>query len=113
MHELSIALNILDILCEECRKADSTSVAEVVLCVGTLSGVDTDALTTCLHVASRNTFMENARISIKRHQGRGWCRHCEREYEMDDILSLCPVCSGPATELREGQEMRIESILVE
>ncbi|TSA25823.1 MAG: hydrogenase maturation nickel metallochaperone HypA [Bacteroidetes bacterium] len=113
MHELSIALNILDIVQEECRRAESSSVAEVVIRVGTLSGVDTEALTTCLHVASRDTLMQDARIRIDRQQGRGWCSGCFTEFEMEDILTLCPGCLQPASELRAGQEMQIDSILVE
>jgi len=112
MHELSIALNILDIVQEECRKAESEKVEEVVIRVGTLSGVDTEALTTCLHVVSRETMMQEARIRIDRHQGIGYCAGCGIEFEMEDILSLCPVCFQPATDLREGQEMAIESIAV-
>ncbi|MBC8456551.1 MAG: hydrogenase maturation nickel metallochaperone HypA [Deltaproteobacteria bacterium] len=85
MHELSIALNILDIVQEECRKADSATVTEVVIRVGTLSGVDTQALTTCLHVASRETLMQDACIRIDRQQGRGFCAGCQQEFDMEDI----------------------------
>ncbi|NQV02638.1 MAG: hydrogenase maturation nickel metallochaperone HypA [Bacteroidia bacterium] len=113
MHELSIALNILDIVLEECRKAGSAKVEEVVIQVGTLRGVDTQALTTCLHVASRETMMQDARIRIYRKQGRGFCSGCQKEFDMKDILTLCPDCYQPATNLQEGQEMQIESIIVE
>ncbi|MFH1297629.1 MAG: hydrogenase maturation nickel metallochaperone HypA [Bacteroidota bacterium] len=113
MHELSIALNILDIVQEECRKANSSTVTEVVIRVGTLSGVDTQALTTCLHVASRETMMQDARIRIDRQQGRGYCTGCRQEFDMEDILTPCPGCFQPAAELREGEEMQIESIIVD
>ena len=113
MHELSIALNILDIVHEECTKADSSKVAEVVIRVGTLSGVDTRALSTCLQVASRETLMQDARIRIDRQQGRGFCAGCQQEFDMEDILTPCPGCFQPAAELREGKEMKIDSILVE
>jgi len=113
MHELSIALNILDIVQEECRKAGSERVAEVVIRVGTLSGVDTKALTTCLHIASRETLMEDAHIRVDRQQGRGYCTHCCKEFDMEDILTPCPDCFQPATDLRAGQEMSIQSIVVD
>jgi hydrogenase nickel incorporation protein HypA/HybF len=113
MHELSLALNIIDIVGEECRKAGSQRVEEVVILVGTLSGVDTDALSTSLHVASRDTVLQNARIQLNRQQGKGYCDGCKHEFFMEDILSLCPLCFQPATSLTEGEDMRIESIVVD
>lgn len=113
MHELSIALNIIDLVEEECLKAGSSVVTEVTLRVGTLSGVDPVALSTCLQVASRDSLMKEARIRLEREPGKGWCRLCAREFEMEDILDLCPRCFQPATELRTGQEMQVESIMVE
>lgn len=112
MHELSIALNILDIVQKECHEAGSERVEEVVIRVGTLSGIDTEALTTCLHVASRETIIQDARIRINRQQGKGYCAGCKTEFDMEDILTPCPGCFQPATDLLEGQEMQIESLIV-
>ena len=112
MHELSIAMNILEIVQEECRKAGSEKVVELILEVGDLSGVDVEALTTCLQIASRETLLDGASMVINRHPGKGYCGKCGEEFVMEDILSLCPFCFQPAVELREGQEMRIEEISV-
>lgn len=112
MHELSLALNILDIVREECLRAGSQKVEEVVILFGALSGVDAEALTTCLHVVSRDTLMQDARIRLDRQLGRGFCFGCGKSFEMEEILTVCPGCFQPATDLMEGQEMRIDSIVV-
>ena len=113
MHELSIALNILDIVRETCQEENASSVVEVTLRIGDLSGVDTEALTTCLHIASRGSLMQHARISIIRQQGLGWCACCNSSFPMKDILAPCPVCLHSASEFLEGRELRLESILAE
>lgn len=113
MHELSIALNIIDIIDETCRNEKDPAVREIVIRVGDLSGVDTEALSTCLHIASRNTLLQEAHVRILRQPGTGWCAHCRKEFPMEDILTPCPECFQPASELREGREMQIDSIVVE
>ena len=113
MHELSIALNILDIVQEECRKSGSEKITSVVLRVGILSGVDTEALTTCLYVASRDTLMQDADLRIEQEPGKGYCVNCRMEFDMNDILTLCPHCFQSAAELLEGQELSIREITVE
>lgn len=112
MHELSIALNIMDIVKEELTNSGSARVMEVVIEVGDLSGVDTSALTTCLEIASRDSFMQDAAIKIVRHPGKGFCESCQQEYAMEDILDLCPDCHQAATRITEGAEMQIPSIMV-
>jgi Zn finger protein HypA/HybF involved in hydrogenase expression len=53
MHELSITMNILSIVEEECLKAGCGRVDEVVISIRDLSGVERTSLETCLHVATR------------------------------------------------------------
>jgi hydrogenase nickel incorporation protein HypA/HybF len=112
MHELSIALNVMDIVKEELTQSGCTKVTEVVIEVGDLSGVDTMALTTCLDIASKDSFMHHAAIKIIRHPGKGYCNTCKKEYAMADILDLCPDCGSAATQITEGNEMQIPSIVV-
>lgn len=113
MHELSIALNILDIVQEECMKAGSKRVLEVVVRIGDLSGVDAQALTTSLRIAANETLMQGATIRIEKKTGKGYCSTCNKEFAMNDILSVCPACFQPAAELLEGQEMELLEIVVE
>jgi hydrogenase nickel incorporation protein HypA/HybF len=113
MHELSIAMNILSIAEEECRKAGLHKVEEVQLLVGNLSGVDTEALITCLHIATRDTLLQSARILLDRKDGKGYCSGCEEEFYMADLLTPCPVCFQPPTEFRAGQELQIIAIRAE
>jgi len=106
-------MNILSIVEEECLKAGSEKVEEMRMLVGDLSGVDVEALKTCLIIATRNTLLQNARIHFDRTEGKGFCSGCREEFFMADLLTPCPICFQPPTELRGGEELQIQSITVD
>jgi len=113
MHELSLALNVLELVQEECLKAEAVHVAELVITAGTLSGVDEEALTACLVIAAKGTVLENARIIISRKTGTGFCTNCRSTFPMEDILTLCPECHQAPSRLLDGQDLQVESLMVE
>ena len=67
MHELSIAINIVEIATEEAKKANVSSVLEIELEVGTLSGIVIDALEFAMDEAIKNSVLQNAKIKIYPH----------------------------------------------
>jgi hydrogenase nickel incorporation protein HypA/HybF len=78
MHELSIALSIVDGALEELERHGAGAVETVHLRLGRLSGVDKDALTFSYGVACEGTPLANSRLLI----------------EDVDVIMFCPVCGG-------------------
>ena len=71
MHELSIALSLIDAICEELpRLGEGARVRAARLRVGDLSGVAADALTFAFDVASADSPIAGARLEIERSAGR-------------------------------------------
>jgi hydrogenase nickel incorporation protein HypA/HybF len=70
MHELSIAVNIVDIACEEAEKQGDSRVDAVYLNLGTLSGVVKDALLFSWNLACEGTLIAGARLAIRDMPGR-------------------------------------------
>ncbi len=70
MHELSIAVNIVDIACEEAEKQCDARVDAVYLNLGTLSGVVKDALLFSWELACEGTRIAGARLAIRDMPGR-------------------------------------------
>jgi hydrogenase nickel incorporation protein HypA/HybF len=71
MHELSIALSLIDAVCEELpRIGANVSVRSVRIRVGPLSGVVPDALTFAFDVAAAESPIAGARLDIERTDGR-------------------------------------------
>jgi hydrogenase nickel incorporation protein HypA/HybF len=70
MHELSIALGLIDTICEELPKLGAVSVRSVHLRVGALSGVAPDALTFAFDVAADGSPIAGARLEIEATTGQ-------------------------------------------
>ena len=113
MHELSIALSIVELAEEEAGKEVSSVITEVNLEVGLLTGVDLEALEFAIEMAKQDTRMSNAIIRIDKIPGRGHCKSCNAEFATDDPVYACPLCKNFSVELINGNELRLTSILVE
>jgi len=70
MHELSIAVNIVEIACEEAERLNARKVDAVHLRVGALSGVVKDALLFAWQVASEGSLVAGSRLAIEDAAGR-------------------------------------------
>ena len=70
MHELSIALNIVDIACEEAERQGDSRVDAVYVNVGVLSGVVKDALLFSWDLACEGSRIAGARLEIRDMPGR-------------------------------------------
>ncbi len=70
MHELSIAMSLIDAVCEELpRLGDRVSVRRVIVRVGPLSGVACDALAFAFEVAADDSPIAGARLEIEETAG--------------------------------------------
>lgn len=112
MHEFSIAVNIVDIASENARKENAQAVKEIEIEVGALSGVVIDALDFCMEAAVKDSILDGARWKITGIPGKGKCRECSLEFEIEDLYTVCPKCSCAAPEIIQGKELRVKSILV-
>jgi len=65
MHELSIALSLIDTICDELPNLGKVCVRSVHLRVGALSGVAPDALAFAFDVASGDSAIAGARLELK------------------------------------------------
>jgi len=70
MHELSIAVSLVDAICEELPKLGAVSIRSVRIRVGALSGVVPDALTFAFDVAADGSRVAGARLDIEATAGR-------------------------------------------
>jgi hydrogenase nickel incorporation protein HypA/HybF len=113
MHEMSIAMNIVEIAEERARVERAKRVVEMELEVGELAGVVYDALDFALASAVKNTMLEYARILVGKVPGLAQCQQCQHEYPTGDYFSACPVCGSFMTEITRGRELRVKSITVE
>lgn len=112
MHELSIAMSIVDIIQEEARKQNADSVKELEVEIGKLAGVDTECLSFALESAIRNTLLEGCDVRINLIPGKCKCLECGKEFDAENLYSSCPDCSSYATKMVSGTELKIKSFTI-
>ena len=69
MHELSIAMSLVDLACEKAAQIDVACIAAIHVRVGARSGVVADALSFSFDVAAAGTPLEHARLEIHATEG--------------------------------------------
>ncbi len=113
MHELCVALDILDVAAEEAQRRGCRRVAAVHLRLGPLSGVVKDALLAAYDLAREGSALEGARLVIEEIPLAVYCPTCAGERVVCDLQLVCPVCATPTPEVRRGRELEIVALEVE
>lgn len=112
MHEMSIAISIVDIATEEAQKANAKSFSEIVLDIGSLSGIEIDALEFAMDSACKGSVLDSARFKINHIQAVARCNNCGKEFEVDNVFSICPDCQQYDLDVFKGKEMKVKSLVV-
>ncbi|MGV1098330.1 hydrogenase maturation nickel metallochaperone HypA/HybF [Thiovibrio sp. JS02] len=110
---MSLALNIMELVSAKARAAGAEKVSEVEIEIGTLAGVMAEALTFCFAAAARNTPAEGARLAVREIAGQAKCLACSHCFPVDSLLAQCPHCWAYATEITQGRELRVVSLIVD
>jgi len=89
MHELSIAISIVDLAIDQAVQASANSVSEVELDIGIFSGIEYEALEFSLGVASKDTMLEETMFRINRVEPVAECPDCGHLYSPEGVFSHC------------------------
>ncbi|MBT8263018.1 MAG: hydrogenase maturation nickel metallochaperone HypA [Bacteroidia bacterium] len=110
MHEMSIALSIVKIAETEAKKAKVDSFAAIEMEIGTLAGIEFDALDFVWEAAVRETVLEKAVKRIKKIPAKARCGDCEKIYSLQFIHDNCPDCGSFLKTIIQGKELRVKSM---
>ncbi|MCZ7461896.1 hydrogenase maturation nickel metallochaperone HypA [Streptomyces sp. WMMC940] len=111
MHEMSIALAVVDQVEDAARSHGASRVRTVRLRVGELAGVVPDALAFSFQLACAGTLVEGADLVTETVPGLARCAPCGDEWAVGMPPRLtCPVCDRATTELVSGRELRIAAV---
>ena len=113
MHEMSIVASIVDIAEDEARKANAKKITELELDIGTVSGIELEALNFAFLALKPKTMLKDAEIKINIIQAKSICIDCKHEFETENVYTLCPECDSFKTNILQGKEMKVKSILVD
>lgn len=111
MHELSIAMSIVDLATEEVADNGYGHVVAVHLRLGPLSGVVKEALLSCYEMACASTVLEGSRLLIEEVPVKVFCRECQASRQIGSIQSLCcSECGTPCSEVVQGRELEVVAL---
>jgi hydrogenase nickel incorporation protein HypA/HybF len=112
MHELSIAMSIVDMALEEAERREVT-IDAVHLELGHLSGVVAEALLFSYEIACSGTPLEGSRLVIKEVPIEVYCPACNAQRILTSMQWFCcPECSAPTSEVIHGKELLITALEV-
>ncbi|MGI8494642.1 MAG: hydrogenase maturation nickel metallochaperone HypA [Pyrinomonadaceae bacterium] len=111
MHELSIALSIVEGATEEAAKHANARVEAVHLKLGAMSGVVKDALLFSWEIAVQGTKLETARLEIEEIPLVAFCENCGENKTLAAINNLvCPTCEQPTSQIVSGRELQVTAL---
>lgn len=112
MHELSIALSIVDMALGEAEHRN-VKIEAVHLDLGPLSGVVAEALRFSFEMASAGTSLEGSRLMIKEVPIEVYCPACQAPQTLTSVQRFCcPVCGAPTEQVIHGRELVITALEV-
>ncbi len=113
MHELSVALSLIQLADDAARQAGASRVLALHVRIGALAGVVPDALRFSFDIAAEGTLVAGARLEIEEVPVRIFCDLCAAEADLPNPQSfVCPICQQPAMRMVQGRELQLISLEV-
>ncbi len=112
MHELSIVMSIVNIAEQQALDANASTIDEIELDIGTLCGIEMDALEFAWKQGIKKTILEHATKKINRIEAKAKCLDCNAEFNIQHYYDACPVCGEHFITILKGKELRIKSLIV-
>ena len=115
MHEVSIALGMVDELIKIANANDATKINSVKLKIGKMSGIVTDSLIFAFDaVKLEHSLLANATVVIEEIPIVCKCGDCNISFEIDEMcFPSCSNCESLNVQLISGEEQHIENVELE
>jgi hydrogenase nickel incorporation protein HypA/HybF len=114
MHELSIAMSIVELAEEEIERRGNVQITAVHLKLGALSGVVKAALLASYEMASEGTPLAGSRLVVEDVPVVVFCKKCQEQRPISSIqLFCCAECGTPSSEIAQGKEIEVVALEIE
>jgi hydrogenase nickel incorporation protein HypA/HybF len=114
MHELSIAMSIVEMAEEETERRGGSRVNAVHLKLGALAGVVKEALLSSYALASEGTDLQGSRLVIEEIPLVVYCPKCLAPRTLDSVQwFVCPECKSPVSDVIHGRELQVFALEIQ
>lgn len=94
MHEMGIAIQLIDSLKDVCKQNNIKKLRSVTLTIGEASMVVPRYMSECWDAAVKDTDYEKTKLKIVTTVAKGRCNHCGEEFEIAKNNQKCPHCGS-------------------
>jgi hydrogenase nickel incorporation protein HypA/HybF len=110
MHELSIALSIVEFAGEEAARRGA-KINAVHLKLGALAGVVKSALQSSYEMACENTPLQGSQLIVQEVPVVVHCPSCRANRPLNSIqFFACAECGAPTSEVVQGKELEVVAL---
>lgn len=114
MHELSIAISIVELAEEEAERRGGLHITAIHLRLGCLAGVVKDALLSSYEMACEHTSLAGSQLVVEEVPGIVYCPSCDaRRPIQSSEWFCCSECGAIASEIVQGKELEVVSLEVQ
>jgi hydrogenase nickel incorporation protein HypA/HybF len=113
MHELSIAMSILEAAQRELALHKGADLRKISVRVGELAGVNPEALRFSFDAITRETAWEGVELELDCIARTNRCMDCGTQFVVNNAELACPECGSINTSFLRGDELEIASLEVE
>ncbi len=114
MHELSIAMSIVELAEEEIERRAGVQIIAVHLKLGDFSGVVKEALLSSYQMACENSPLKGSRLIIEPVPIAVFCTNCQMQRPVSSVqLFCCAECGAPTPEIVQGKEIEVVALEIE
>lgn len=111
MHEVGIMESALETVERHARENGAQHIHRIVLRIGSLSGVDVDALRFAFEAVATSTLAAGAELGIETVPARAYCKSCDKEFAPGaGWIFSCPTCGALSSQIRQGRELELTRI---
>jgi len=113
MHELSIAMSIVELAEEEAVRRGA-KINAVHLKLGALAGVVTSALQSSYEMACENTPLEGSQLIVEEVPVVVYCPRCRADRLLSSIqFFTCAECGAPTPDVVQGKELEVVALEIQ
>lgn len=114
MHELSVAMGIVDVVSDELAARGGGRVLAVHVLLGPLSGVAREALLSAYPLACEGSALDGSSLVLLDEPVVAYCDSCAGERPVASPVDLrCGVCGGAETRVVRGRSIEVKAMEVD
>lgn len=113
MHEMGIAISLIDTLRKEAAKHPDSRPRKLGIRIGELTALDASSLEFCFEALLRGTDLEGVQLALEKCPRRHRCLDCAAEFEIRQYDFRCPKCRQLHSECISGDELEIAYLEME